>query len=136
MDLSFESRYARVSFDEGSNAIITVWKEQVTNDAYKRTFLEILNAIKKYGATSLISDISVQGKVPITSRLWMQENILPEAINYGIMQIATVVSQTDYERYSYDGNTQHILIGNRQVEFKYFRETDEAFQWAALQELV
>lgn len=136
MEKSFESRYAKVMFNEDSNAIVTVWKEQVTNDSYKETFREILKAIKKYEATALVSDISKQGKVCTTSRLWMQENILPEAIRCDVTQIATVVPGEDYERFSYDGEKQNIRILNRPVEFKYFRYMEDALQWTALEVVI
>lgn len=129
MRVTFESDFARVAFERESNAVVTYWKKPVTIESYKETFVQILNALKENMATSFVSDINHQGIVGTTCRLWMQENILTEAIENGLSKIGTVVPEDVFHKFYMDHAKNEITINQKKVEFRYFRHIEEALDW-------
>ena len=129
MRVTFESDFARVAYEGESNAVVTYWKKPVTIESYKETFAQILKTLKENKATSFVSDISHQGIVGTTSRLWMQENILTEAIRNGLRKIGTAVPEDTFKKFYVDQIKNEIRINNKTVEFRYFRYMEEALDW-------
>lgn len=131
MNTTYESDFARIAFDEEANAIVTYWKKSVPVEHYKETFIHILKSLKQNKATAFVSDIKNQGTIGTTSRLWMQENILSEAIRHGLIKIGTSVSEETYTKFYSERAVNEIFIHNKWVEFRYFRQIEEALDWVA-----
>lgn len=136
MRVTFESDFARVAYDSGSNAVVTCWKKPVTIESYKETFSHILKSLQENHATAFVSDIKHQGIVGTTSRLWMQENILKEAIKNGLSKIGTAVSEDVFKKFYVGQEKNEMLIHNKKVEFRYFRYIEEALDWVSAPVLV
>lgn len=131
MNTTYESDFARVAYDEEANAVVTYWKRPVPVEYYKETFVHILKALKQNKATAFVSDIKNQGTIGTTSRLWMQENILSEAIRNGLTKIGTSVSEETYSKFYSERAVNEIFVHNKWVEFRYFRQIEEALDWVA-----
>lgn len=125
----YQEAHARIFFDARINATGIVWKGPVSSDQYRTAFLKCLEFVKVYNTPNYIADLSEQGYISKEDQLWMFQEILPEAGQYGLQRIATVKPD------SKDRHITEYLKGIAEtlrklgIEQVYFSTREEAFDW-------
>jgi hypothetical protein len=76
MKTLYESTHAQINLNTETATIELIWKDVVTEQIYRDTFLKGLELLIGQGATSWISDIRKQGVVGTQSSQWLQKNVI------------------------------------------------------------
>lgn len=129
------NEFATVSYDEISNAVISVWKKPSTSEAYKLIFTGILDELTKYKASAFISDIYQQGIVGTENRLWLQNEIMPKAFKKGLRKVATVTPNDVFSKFYIESVKNGALGNSLDLEFKYFNDLISAQAWVMNEEV-
>ena len=129
------NEFASVSYDSASHAIIAVWKKPSTSEAYRLIFSAILNTIKEYKAVALISDIFQQGMVGTENRLWIQNEILPNAYAAGLRKIAIIAPNDVFSTFYVESVKNSVAEKEMNIEFQYFQDLIASQAWVIDQEL-
>ncbi len=129
------NEFASVSYDNDSNSIITVWKKPSTSDAYKVIFSLMLEKLLEFKANALIIDIYQQGIVSTENRLWLQNEILPMAYDYGLRKVATITPNDVFSKFYVESVKSGIFVNSIELEFSYFNDLVSAQEWVIKQEV-
>ena len=125
MTVLFNHEKAVLRYNEETNSIELIWKKFQDEATYKLMFIKGVEALRETKATGWLSDIRNEGVVgPATSK-WMQEEILPKAISYGLKRIA-VVMETDIFKEFYVNNIKKKAGTDK---MRYFDSIESANEW-------
>lgn len=125
MTVLFDHEKAVLKFNKETNSVELIWKQMQDESTYKLMFTNGLEAIKETGATGWMSDIRKEGVVGPALSNWMQKEILPKAISYGLKRIAVVMDSDVFKQF-YVNNIRKTT-GNEIM--KYFGSEHEARKW-------
>ena len=124
-----DNEFASVYYDETSNSIISVWKRPTTSESYRALFVFILDKIKFYGVDSFISDIFYQGLVATENRLWLQNEIIPQAYDAGVRKVGVIAPSDVFSRFYVESVRNGTQAGASDVELCYFQDLISAQAW-------
>jgi hypothetical protein len=124
-----DNEFASVYFDETSNSIISIWKKPTTSESYRAFFAFILDKIKFYGVDSFISDIFYQGLVATENRLWLQNEIIPQAYGAGVRKVGIVAPGDVFSRFYIESVKNGAQAEACDVELCYFQDLISAQAW-------
>jgi hypothetical protein len=102
MKYYLDNTFAQVKYDPSLKAVITIWKRQNTMASYKEIFKVTLQAIQENKALVYLSDINLQGAVGTDSRKWMEQEIMPKAVQSGLKQVVTIVPNDVFQKFYYN----------------------------------
>lgn len=120
-----EHEKATLQFNQETNSIELIWKKFQDDATYKLMFTTGVEQLRQFGAAGWLSDIRKEGVVgPLTSQ-WMQKEILPKAISYGLKQIAIVMDADVFSQF-YVKNIESNTTGGL---MKYFDSPELARNW-------
>jgi len=120
-----DNSYAEVTYDASIKTVITIWKRQNTAESYQEIFNTILQVVKETGATVYLSDITLQGAVGTASRKWMEQEIMPKAVQHGLKQVCTVVPNDVFQQFYYN-NVKKEAAEKGFLDFQFFDSVDSA----------
>lgn len=92
MDI-YLSDWASLSLNKDANSLELTWKKECSSEAYREVIGESLEALKKFNTPNWLSDISRLGTVSPADRLWVELYILPQTIECGLRNVASVVPE-------------------------------------------
>ncbi len=125
----FEDEYALIFNDTIINSGGIKWKKKVTSEIYREMANKALNMIKKEKMPNWISDWRYQSSIEKEDQIWMLEETLPKAQDFGIKQIIIIVneqkikSKSEYIQYLYEkGNVNNLVV-------KIMDSYEEAVTW-------
>ena len=136
MKVTFESEFVQVSYDEESDSVIAVWKKATTTSAYRETFKQVLDEVKANRAKAFISDIYHQGVVGTENRHWMESEILPEAMKFGLRKIAIVAPEDIFKKFYVGSVMRNARQYNDALEHKVFSDLISAQAWVMNKKVV
>jgi hypothetical protein len=121
-----ENENAVVQFDDNTKTLELIWKKTVTKEIYRETFKDSLELLIKENSLNFISDIRKEGVVGPENTKWLQENIIPKALQSGLQKIAIVMDEDVFKKF-YTDNIKKAIEGNAQINIFYSK--DEAYKW-------
>lgn len=125
MKLLFEHEKANLNFNEETNAIELIWKKVHDEETYKMLFTKGLAFLKEYKATAWLSDIRKEGIVGPGTSKWMQREIMPKAVSYGLKKGAIVMDPDVFKEF-YLKNIEKSV----EIQFmKHFDTMEAANNW-------
>jgi signal transduction histidine kinase len=129
----YKSAYATIFFDARINSTGVVWNGPVSSQQYRQVFLKCLEFVKVYNTPNYVADISNQGYISREDQLWMFQEILPEAAQYGLRRIAGVKSS--HENVSANEYLNGIIdsLKSLGLQQRYFNSLEEALNWIQLE---
>lgn len=127
MKMLLEMEKADLRYNEETNAIELIWKKRHDEETYKTAFTKGLEFIEEYKATGWLSDIRNEGIVSPANSQWMQEEILPKAINLGLKRIAAVLKADVFQEFYVKNVTKQAQKSNQLM--KYFDNIEDANKW-------
>lgn len=125
----YEQQHARIFFDARINSTGVIWKGPVSSNEYRSVFKKCLEFVKVYSTPNYIADLSEQGHISREDQLWMFQNIMPEAAQYGLRRIAAVKPD------AVDQNAKEYMRGISDtlkklgIDQEYFPTFNEAVGW-------
>jgi hypothetical protein len=125
MKLLIEHEKANLQFNEETNTIELIWKKFQDEATYKMMFTKGIEYLKEYKATGWLSDIRNEGVVGPGTSAWLQNEIIPKAISYGLKKIA-VIMEPDIFKEFYVKNIEKITE-NKMMQ--YFDSLEKANEW-------
>ncbi|HAN18107.1 MAG: hypothetical protein A2X13_04040 [Bacteroidetes bacterium GWC2_33_15] len=125
MKLLFEHEKANLFYNEDTNSIELIWKKNQDSETYKLMFTKAVEFMKTYKTTGFLSDIRKEGVVGTESTKWMQQEIIPKAISFGLKKIA-VVMEADIFKEFYVKNLKKVTD---KETIKYFDSEESARGW-------
>ncbi|MBT30681.1 MAG: hypothetical protein CMO01_13560 [Thalassobius sp.] len=125
MKLLIEHERADLSFNEDTNTIELVWKKFQNEEVYKMMFTKGIEHLQELGATGWLSDIRKEGVVGPATSTWLQTEIIPKAIAFGLSKIAVVMDKDVFKDFYVKGIEK--TVGT--CTMKYFDSTEEANKW-------
>jgi len=131
-----DNEFASIYYDVKSNAIIVVWKKPTTSESYRAIFSFVLKKIKEYQVCALVSDIYCQGLIATENRLWLQNEIIPQAYKAGVKKVAIVAPGDVFSIFyieSVRNGTSDIV---NDTELQYFNDLISAQAWLVNEEVV
>lgn len=129
------NEFVSISYDELSNAIITIWKKPVTSETYQIIFNIILEKLDALSADAYVSDIYRQGIVSTENRRWLQAEVLPKAISKGLRKICTIAPNDIFSRFHIENIKNGALLNAEDIEFRYFQDLISAQAWLINEEI-
>ncbi len=129
------NEFANVSYDNESNAIITVWKRPSTSETYKAICSLMLEKILEFKAEAIITDIYQQGIVGTENRLWLQNEILPKAYESGLRKVATITPNDVFSKFYVESVKSGIFVNAIDLESNYFKDLTSAQEWVMKREV-
>lgn len=129
------NEFANVGYDSESNAIITVWKKPTTSEAYRVIFSLMLEKLLEFKAEAIITDIYQQGIVSTENRLWLQNEIIPKAYEYGLRKVGTISPNDVFSKFYVESVKNGILVNSIDLAFSYFNDLVSAQEWVLQQEI-
>lgn len=125
MKLLLEHDKADLRFNEETNSIELIWKKYQDDATYRLMFTKGVEFLKEYGATGWLSDIRKEGIVGPATSSWMQKEILPKAISYGLKRVAIVMDADVFKEFY----VKNIERNAAQGIMKYFDDVKDANEW-------
>jgi signal transduction histidine kinase len=125
----YQETFARIFFDARLDATGIVWKGPVSGNQYRTAFAKCLEFVKVYNTPNYIADLSEQGYISREDQLWMFQEILPEAAQYGLRRIAGIKPD------NHDPLVAEYLKGITDnlrklgIQQQYFSTLSEAMDW-------
>ncbi len=125
--LVFDAEYGSIFYNAKLNCAGIVWKKQVTGEQYRTLFNQCLNIVKMYHTPYWVSDLRLQGIVPIEDQRWMLQNIYPEANRNGLVQTAVIFNlqshSTDYL------DRIRVAAHHLGIDIQFFDNRQDADEW-------
>ena len=125
MKYYLDNTFAQIKYDPSLKAVITIWKRQNTTTSYKEIFNVTLQAIQESKAQVYVSDITFQGAVGTDSRKWMEQEIIPKAVQAGLKQVITVVPNDIFQKFYYN-NVKNEVSKKGWLDFQFFDTLENA----------
>ncbi|UII30478.1 hypothetical protein LVD17_19490 [Fulvivirga ulvae] len=125
MKLLLEHDKADLRFNEETNSIELIWKKYQDDATYRLMFTKGVEFLKEYGATGWLSDIRKEGIVGPATSAWMQKEILPKAISYGLKRVAIIMDADVFKEFY----VKNIERNAAQGIMKYFDSVETAHKW-------
>ena len=126
-----ETEKAEIRFNPSTRAIELIWKSYADPATYKTVFTEGIKYMKEFGADAWLSDIRKQGVVGPGDAKWLQNEIIPKAVEAGLKRIAVIMDSDIFKKF-YVGNIETDLQKKGQKLMHYFKSEEEANSWLAL----
>jgi hypothetical protein len=127
MKILHETDNALLQYNEDTNAIELIWKKFQDEVTYRMMFTKGIEYLKEQKATGWLSDIRKEGVVgPIQSK-WLQEEIIPKAISYGLKKIAVVMDSDVFKRVYVKSIEKAVHEASDNMH--YFYSIEDANQW-------
>lgn len=127
MKMLLEMEKADLRYNEETNAIELIWKKVHDEMNYKTAFTRGIEFLKEYKATRWLSDIRNEGVVSPANSKWMQEEMLPKAISYGLKKIAAVLKADVFQEFYVKNISKQAAKSNQLM--KYFDSIEDANKW-------
>lgn len=118
---------AELRFNEETNAIELIWKKMHDETTYKTAFTKGLEFMLEHKATRWLSDIRNEGIVSPANAQWMQQEIMPKAISYGLKKIAAVIKPDVFQEFYVKNVTREAKKSNQIMQ--YFDNYEDANKW-------
>jgi signal transduction histidine kinase len=121
--------YSRIFYDAILNSTGVIWRGPVSSGQYRITYLKGIEFLKAYSTPNWITDLAHQGPVDPNDQQWLIKEIIPQAIENGLVRIAAVqpsVLTDDIHQYL-KGIEEALLIPG--ITFRYFSSREEAREW-------
>ena len=125
MKLLIENERANLYFNEETNTIELIWKNFQNEEVYKLMFTRGIEYLKEFGGTGWLSDIRKEGVVGPAISAWLQTEIIPKAISYGLTKIAVVMEKDVFKEFYVKGIEKEVGTAT----IKYFDSTENANEW-------
>ncbi len=129
------NEFAKLSYDNESNSIVTVWKKPTTSETCRNIFSIIVEKLVQYKADAFINDIYHQGIVDTENRLWLQNEIFPKAYAGGLRKVATITPNDVFSRFYEERVKNGVGVNSIDLEFQYFQDLISAREWVMNQEV-
>ena len=126
-----ETDKAEIRYNPQTNAIELIWKSYVDVATYKTMFIKGVEYLKEYGATAWLSDICNEGVVGPEYSKWLQNEIIPKAISFGLKRIAVVMDSDIFKKFYVKNIETNLTRSGRQM-MQYFDSIEEANAWLSM----
>ncbi len=123
-----ETDKAVVRYNPQTEAIELIWKKYADAASYQELFVKGVEYLKEYQAKAWLSDIRNEGVVGPEYSRWLQTEIIPKAISYGLKRIAVIMDADVFKKF-YVRNIETGLSQKGQNMMQYFDSMDEANAW-------
>lgn len=133
-NLLFESKIAKIFYEEDLNLITLVWGGISNSVEYRDTFLKVLDYIEKNTIPKLLSDTSLSGTTHPDDRKWLETYVIPKAVKGGLKYTATILDPNVFKKYYLtqlkDSSEKSGMSG-----FQIFGSYDEGRKWILDQQI-
>lgn len=127
MEILFTNDKALLQYHQNRNAVELIWLKPQDFDTYKAIFRMAIQCVEDKKAIHFVSDIRKQGVVGPQNSKWLQEEIIPKAIQLGLRKIAVIMDSDIFKQY-YVNNIAKVT--NEETELiKYFNSEVSAYHW-------
>jgi len=127
-DIIFDSKCAQIYYEHDNKLLVIIWKRVVLSDEYKQAFSIVLDAVKKYNAPLFLSDTRLQGAIGPDDRIWLETEMIPQALSAGLKYSATVLPKDAFKKY-YLTKIKDQSKKSGMTGFELFEDFDEARMW-------
>ena len=121
-----DDEYSLIQFEKNTKTLELIWKKTVNKEVYRETFENALDLLLKHNSKNFISDIRKEGVVGPENTQWLQQNIIPKALESGLDKIAIVMDEDVFKKF-YTDNIKKAIEGNAQINIFYSK--NEAYNW-------
>lgn len=128
MKILLDTEKATLQFNETTNTIELIWKSLHDSITYRHMFSQALHFIRETKATNWLSDIRHQGVVGPGDSNWLQQEIIPQAIQAGLKKSAAVINPDVFKKF-YVQNISNNTNKKDGFEFRFFDSEEAANQW-------
>ncbi|MBL3654635.1 STAS/SEC14 domain-containing protein [Fulvivirga sediminis] len=118
--------FASITFEKELNTIVVIWKKIPSEEIYRGVFSQALIELHSKGADKWLSDIRKQGVVSPSNTQWLQEELLPKAVNAGLRRIA-IIAEKDVFKQFYIDNIKTSISDTSEIQ--YFDNEEGARKW-------
>jgi len=128
-DVYVDEPWLRISWDRLHKCVHAEFKSFANSSDFREGCTQILELIRAYRATALISDNRRLEGVTNLDQLWLRDSWLPQAVEAGIKRIAVVVPARGLGKLA----TEAIIskFGKTAFETRMFESLPDALKWAS-----
>ncbi len=127
--LLLDQPHAKIFFDASINATGVIWKGPISSDQYREVFVKSLGFLKVFNTPNYIADISEQGIIATEDQHWMFNEVIPEAVHFGLNRIAAVKSSGNLAPIKNYMESIDVQLQKEGVTYQVFGTMDEATDW-------
>ena len=95
-EILYENEIVSLIYVRTDRLIELQWKLKSTSDEFKKSFLLAADFAKKNKVQFFLSDIRNEGLVDIEDIRWLEQVILPQAVDVGVQRIAIIAEESLY----------------------------------------
>jgi len=129
----FEKEYVYVSYCKEHKLLKIEWRGKITSEQYRSTFQKAIEFAHSNLVELFLSDIRNQQLVSTIDRKWFEEEMLPQAIEAGLLRGASILSGGVFKKY-YLNNIRKMTTA-KSLPFKFFSEEQSAIEWLLANDL-
>jgi hypothetical protein len=123
----FEAPYAEVTYYPESRLLVLVWTGSPSKEEYKAPFLKMIDFGRKNPVDTMLSDISNQGVISPDSRKWFEKEMMPQAVEAGLLRAAIVTNGNAFKLYYI--NLILGAVNKFPIATRLFNKRHEALAW-------
>ncbi|MDW7692750.1 hypothetical protein R9C00_11550 [Flammeovirgaceae bacterium SG7u.111] len=127
-ELLFESKKAKIYLNPETCTLELMWTKNADKEDYKSVSYKGLELLKEYRLANWLSGIKNNDVIDDELSLWLQEEIIPRAVSYGLKKVAIVMEKDAFDKYY-----SNFIYNNSErtgIEYLQFFDTkDKADAW-------
>ncbi len=125
----YQEPHAQIFYDARLNCTGIVWNGPVTSEQYRKVFERCLECVRVYHSPNYLTDMTSQGAVNREDQKWMFNEIIPQAVKYGLTRIAAVRPDSNEPLVAeYVQGISHTMK-QAGINQKFFATVTEASLW-------
>ncbi len=129
----FDKDFSQITYDEAHKLLSQIWKRPVTSAEYRESFSKVLEIIQEKKVPLFLSDTSMQGIISPEDRMWLEQDMIPDAVKAGLQYSATILNPDTFKKYY----LQKIKSKSEEagIKFRIFGDRQEGIDWLLSREI-
>ena len=123
----YDSDYALLTFFKGNKLLELNWKQRAPEQEYKDVFNHAIETGRTNNVDFFLSDIRNSGAVSIGNLQWLKNNVVPKAVEYGVLKVALIINDELFKKIYADSIRESIHKNKILIDF--FSLDEEALNW-------
>jgi hypothetical protein len=126
-EILYDSQTVTVTYLRSEKLAQLRWKKEAETSEYRQMFQALVDFAKKNKIRFFISDMRLEGLVPLEDMKWLEEAVLKKAIELGVEKIALINEDTIFSTVYAETIKRKLM--NSPVRVQLFSDIASARAW-------
>ncbi len=126
-EIILDTDFVKITYKPDAKLLVQRWKRVITSEEYRKGFQTSLDTVIKYNIPLFLSDTTKEGIISPEDRKWLEEEVIPKAVQNGLKYSATIMNKDLLKKY-YLSKLKNASEQSG-MRFRIFDDYDEGIQW-------